>query len=93
MSTKYAPLSKMKKVINEDVIKEVMTTGRKICRIYYKVINGFLIMVSSGQVIKGEIDKTVEIIQQLMKDSKKKYNFNDKYIFTYTIPVLTDVVA
>ena len=90
--TKYAEIKKVKDVINQDVIKEVMTTGRRICRIYYKVINGFLVMVSSGLVVKPEIDATVDIIRQFRKDRKEKHVFNDKFIFTYTIPTLTDAV-
>ena len=93
MIIKYAPMKDVKHTINQDVIRDVMTNGRKICQIYYKVIDGFLIMVSSGSVVKREIDKTIEIIQQLMKDSKRKYNFNGQFIFTYSIPVLVDVVA
>ena len=92
MSTKYAPLKKVKNVINRDVINEVITTGKRIFRIHYKVINGFLIMVSSGRVVKAEIDKTVEIIKRLMKDTKQKYIFNDQFIFTYSVPTITDVV-
>ncbi len=92
MSIKYAPIKKVKKVINQDVINEVMTTGKKIFRIYYKVINGFLVMVSTDKVINSEIHKTVEIIQQLMKDMKKRSNFTDQFIFTYSIPTLADAV-
>lgn len=89
MKIKYAPMKDVKDSINQDVIRDVMTTGKKICRIYYKVIDGYLIMVSTCEVVKREIDKTIEIIQQLMKDSKRKYNFTDRYIFTYSIPTLT----
>ncbi len=90
--TKYAQLEKVKDQINHDVIKEVIATGKKICRIYYKVIHGVLVMVSIDRVIKPEIDKTVEIIKQLRKDRKEKYKFNDSLIFTYSIPKLTEVV-
>lgn len=90
--TKYAQLEKVKNDINQDVIREVIATGKKICRIYYKVIHGVLVMVSIDRVVKPEIDKTKEIIKQLMKDSKRKYNFNDEFIFTYSIPMLTEAV-
>ena len=92
MKIKYAPLKKVKDVINQDAIADVMKTGRKICRIHYKVLHGVLVMVSSDSVVKTEIDKTIEIIQQLMKDTKKKSNFDYSCIFTYTIPTLTDAV-
>ena len=92
MNIKYAQMKDVKHTINQDVIRDVMTTGKKICRIYYKVIHGVLIMVSSGQVVKREIDHTIEIIQQLMRDTKRKCNFSDQFIFTYSIPVLTDAV-
>ena len=92
MKIKYAPLKKVKDVINQDIIAEVLNSGRRICRIHYKVIEGFLVMVSTCKVVKPEIDATVEIIQQLMKDTKQKHLFNDKLIFTHSIPTLTDVV-
>ena len=89
MTTKYDRIKDIKNIINQDVIKEVMTTGKKILSIYYKVIHGVLVMVSSDNISKFDVDGTVKIIQQLMKDTKKKYNFSDKFIFTYTIPTLT----
>ena len=89
MTTKYDRLQDVKDVINQDVIKEVMTTGKPILSIYYKVIHGVLVMVSSDNISKFDVDGTIKIIQQLMKDTKKKYQFNDRFIFTYTIPTLT----
>lgn len=91
MTTKYMRLKDVKDVINQEVISDVMKTGHSICCIRYKVIHGVLVMVSNDRVVKFDIDGTIKIIRQLMKDSKRKYNFNDRVLFTYAIPTLTEL--
>ena len=93
MNTKYIPMKGKQYILNQDVIRDIMLNGDKIFRIAYKVIKGVLVMISIDKVIKPEIDATIKIIRQLMKDNKKKYNFSDTIILTYSIPRLQDVVA
>ena len=93
INTKYIPMKGKQYILNQDVIRDIMMNGDKICRIAYKVIEGILVMISIDRVVKPEIDATVKIIRQLMKDTKKKHIFDDEFILTYSIPRLQDVVA
>ena len=51
MNTRLERLKKAQSEINEDIIKDVLITGKQIFRIHYKVIQGFLIMVCGGEVV------------------------------------------
>ena len=49
----YKPTGKA--TLSQDEIDNIINTGNRICRIYYKVVDGFLFMVSIDEIIASDI--------------------------------------